>query len=308
MKFRQKASTSLEDYRHDFPSEAEILSHVARTRFGPRLHCPICRPTTLSGLEVVGRFVQCWECRYRTSITHGTFLADTKLPLSFWFYLMLLTANDSHSLPVAFVSRHFGISRLAAFRMQARLRLHLEALSTGRVFGGGGRTVQVDEAWLPFVKPDGAASSSGAIVIGVYSSDGIITRQIGRRDREQAYSFILEHVHPDTTVVTDRWRGYQTLARLGFKHIALDHGKGEFVNIDGFSTIGIEGYWANLKHSLASANVTPTRAQLQGYLSEHAFLYSCRKQERCPFRAMISRFPEIDLLGLPASARNRKLR
>lgn len=304
---RQSSSTSLDDFRREFPSEAEILRHIARIRLGPGLECPVCFAECQGQLEIVGRIAVCTHCAYRTSITRGTLFADTKLPLSVWFYLMLLTANDSHNLPVAYVSRHLGISRLAAFRMQARLRLHLRALSDGRMFGGGGQVVQVDEAWLTFVKPQSSSSRSGAIVIGVYSSEGVITKLIERRNREQAYTFILQHIHSDTTIVTDRWRGYLTLANLGFKHVALSHETGEFVSAEGFSTIGIEGYWANLKHSLASGNITPRKDQLDGYLSEHAFLYSCRKQKRCPFRTMIAQFPDVDLLKLPPSARNRKL-
>lgn len=292
--------------RTAFPDELSILRHVAQRRFAQDFHCPSCEQAELIEMEIRGHMICCPYCKGKVSITEGTVLANTKLPLTVWFYVMLLTANETRSLSVAFISRHFGISRQAAFRIQSRLRLHFSALGAGKMLGGPGKMVQVDEAWLTFIKPGAPGGDSGAIVFGIYSTEGVVTRQIARRDRAHTYSAILEHVHPESTIVSDEWRGYLTLSAIGFHHVTLCHGKGEFANAEGFSTIGIEGYWANLKRFLEAANVTPTRTHLPGYLAEHAFIYNCRKRGLCPFDAMISRFPKIEQDLLPPSIKKFK--
>ena len=61
---------------------------------------------------------------------------------------------------------------------------------------------------------------------------------------------VLKLTDPDSVFVTGQLRSYNFLGRLGFKHIRLNHSIGEWVNSDGCSSIGIEGYLANLKYFL----------------------------------------------------------
>ena len=112
---------------------------------------------------------------------------------------------------------------------------------------------------------------------------------------------LLSLTHPDSVFVTDQWRSYNFLGRLGFKHVRLNHAKAEWVSEDGYSSIGIEGYWGNLKYFLQSAHLAPSIDYFGGYLAEHAFRYNCRKVGKCPFQEMISRFPVVDKQSLPMS-------
>lgn len=306
MSARRASGTSLAAFRDEFPTEADVLMYVARTRFGKDLVCRWCLTADREGQILKGRLLICRNCKARTSIIAGTLFSNTKLPVSTWFYLMLIMNNEVRTLPVSFVSRHLGISRQAAFRMLGCIRIHLEALLEGRVLGGADRIVEVDETWIRAIKATRGIGPSGVMVFGIHSNEGVYTKIIAHRTREQLFSLILTYVHPETIIVTDQLRSYRGLSHLGFRHISLNHSRGEYVNADGFSSIGIEGYWDNLKYALASNNITPEREHFPRYLAEHAFQYNCRKRGLEPFREMIARFPMVDLRKLPPSVKNFK--
>ena len=221
---------------------------------------------------------------------------------------MLLISNSSKALSVSFAARHLGLSRMPAFRMLSAIRLHLSCLCQGKIQGGGGRVVQIDETWLSQVKNPLSAKGSGAIVFGIYSQSGILTKHIPNRGASVLMREVLAATHPDSIFVTDQHRSYLGLGRLGFKHIALNHSVGEWANKEGYTTVGIESYWANLKYFLHSANLAPSVHYLHGYLGEHAFKYNCRKAGKCAFRVMIAAFPSIDKARLPRSVQFGKIR
>ncbi|MCP5387289.1 MAG: IS1595 family transposase [Novosphingobium sp.] len=280
-------STDLNTFNERFPTNLSIVEHIARVRFGAHVPCPRCRSKAHMFLRTARRVMSCSRCSLEVGILSGTLFDHTRIPLRTWFYLMLTMSNSTRALPVSFVARHFGLSRMAAFGMLSRVRLHLEALLSGRILGGGGQNIQMDETWVGQVKNPDNATGSGAIVFGIYSKSGVLTKVIPNRSQSTLMREVLAHTHLDSVFVTDQLRSYNFLGRLGLKHVRLNHAKAEWVNQDGYSSIGIEGYWANLKYFLQSANLAPTISYFSGYLAEHAFRYNCRKVGLCPFQEMV---------------------
>lgn len=251
--------------------------------------------------------MSCSQCSFGIAVTSGTLFDRSKIPLRTWFYLMLLMSNSAKALSVSFVTRHLGLSRMAAFRTLSVIRLHLSCLCEGRIQGGGGQVVQIDETWVPQVKNPQSPKGAGAIVFGIYSQSGVVTKHIPNRSAAVLIREVLAGTHPDSIFVTDQHRSYLGLGRLGFRHITLNHSIAEWSNKDGYTTVGIESYWANLKYFLQSANLAPSIDYLEGYLSEHAFRYNCRKAGKCAFQEMIASFPAVDKAKLPTSFHFGKL-
>lgn len=274
-----------------FPSEESIISLISQRRSGGVARCSYCDSANIILRE---KMIYCLKCQKRGSVLVGTIFEHSKISLGTWLYLMLLMSNSSHTLPVSFVARHLGVTASSAFRMLACIRLHIEALHRGLVLGCSGEVIQVDETLIGSVKAGKGGGRSGAIVLGVYSSKGVVAQHIPNRRRETLFPLIQLHAAPGSWVATDQFRAYSSLSKLGFRHVSMNHGRREFVTAEGYSTVGIEGYWANLKFSLRSCNITPNFENLQPYLSEHAFKFSCRKRGIAPFEAMIADFPAID--------------
>jgi transposase len=300
--------TSLPDFEKQFPSHDSIVKHIAHVKFGKDPLCPSCQSRAHIFLSVSRRRMSCSQCSFEPGVTTQTLFDRSKVPLRTWFYLMLIMSNSSKALSVSFVARHLGLSRMAAFGMLSRIRLHLEALLAGRTLGGGGQILQLDETWVRQVKNSGSSRGSGVYVFGIYSSSGVVTKVIPNRSAAVLMQEVLSATHPDSIFVTDQLRSYNFLGRLGFRHIRLNHSIAEWINQDGFSSIEIESYWGNLKYHLKSANLAPSIDYFGGYLAEHAFRYNCRMAGRCTFQEMIARFPPIDKHRLPRSVMFAKVR
>ena len=296
-----EVATNLAALHRQFPTDESVIEHIARTRFGENVRCPRCRSGTYLLLVTKRRALRCSRCSLEIRVTSQTLFDNTQIPLRRWFYLMLTMSNSPRALPIRFVSTHLGLSPMTAFAMLSKIRLHLQAMLAGRILGGGDQILQIDETWVTQVKNPGRPSGAGAIVFGIYSKSGVITKVIPNRSSVVLMREVLSLTHPDSVFVTDQWRSYNFLGRLGFKHVRLNHSKGEWVNKDGYSSVGIEGYWGNLKYFLQSASLAPSIDYFGGYLAEHAFRYNCRKVGKCPFQEMISRFPIVDKQRLPMS-------
>lgn len=293
--------TDLATFSKQFPTDESIVEHLAIVRFGLHPKCPRCRSRAHLFLRAKRRTLSCSQCSLEIGVTSQSLFDHTRVPLRTWFYLMLIMSNTSKALSVSFVARHLGLSRMAAYAMLCRIRLHLETLLAGRIWGGGGQILQVDETWVGQVKNPGSSRGAGVTVFGIFSKSGVITKVIPNRSSNVLMHELLALTHPDSVFVTDQLRSYNVLGRLGLRHIRLNHSIGEWTNSDGFSSIGIESYWANLKFFLRSANLAPRIEYFSGYLAEHAFRYNCRMVGKCVFQEMISRFPMIDKQSLPRS-------
>ena len=296
-----KLTLSIEQFSDLFPSDRSVVEHLAKVRFGADDRCPKCSGQARLFLRHTRRSMSCSQCNFDVSVTSGTLFDHSRIALRTWFYLMLLISNTSAALSVGFVARHLGVSRMAAFRMLSMIRLHLSRRGEGMIQGGGGKAIQIDETWIPQVKNSQSAGGSGVIVFGIYGQSGVFTKHIPNRSALVLMSEILQNTHPDSVFVTDQFRSYAGLSRLGLKHISFNHSKGEWADKDGYSSVGIESYWANLKYFLRSANLAPSILHLDGYLAEHAFRFNCRKTGKCTFFEMIAGFPIIDKKSLPRS-------
>ncbi len=224
----------------------------------------------------------------------GTAFANSIINARVWFYIILLMANKTTGISTNFVARHLNLTQKASFRALKAIRTHITLLTEQRRFGAYASHVQVDEAWLPWVKIPGKSSQNGAIIFGLHDFRGVQTWIIKDRRRETLLPIIRQFVEPGSIIISDYHKGYDRLSNFGFEHIRLNHSKAEWVNPEGFSMLGIEGYWSNLKYYMRSHNRNPDESSLRGYLDEHAFRYNARKQGKCVFEELIAAFPTLD--------------
>ena len=78
------------EFEQYYGTEEMCLAALVTARQAVGMHCPLCgnRKT-----YVYGRRVGCTRCDRRWSITSGTVMADTKLPLTTWFRAMHLMSS-----------------------------------------------------------------------------------------------------------------------------------------------------------------------------------------------------------------------
>lgn len=300
----------VDEFERMFPDEAACLTHVAKVRFGPDLRCPHCENGLLRRCRTRPKRLICKACQRDCSIGQGTVFDHCRGSFRDLLYLMLIMANSSATVSISFVERHFGVSRMAAYRMLMVIRAHLAASGSWAQRGGPGMTVHIDETWCPTIRQGGRGARRGLIVFGIIDEGGVNAQVVASRQKSELLPIITKTVRPGSLVVTDQLATYRCLGGLGFKHVALNHSRGEWSNGAGQSSSMIESYWTSLKHFLRFANGSIQEQQFGLYLAEHVFKFNAARSAHCAFRQMIGAFPRIDRELLPQAidfARYRRL-
>ena len=114
-------SITFGEFRTRFSTEEACRAELFRLRFPNGFVCPKCGCTEY--YPVRGRNVfQCRACRHQTSVTAGTVMHRTHLPLTVWFWVIYLCVTDKRGISAVQLSRTLGICYESAWYLLHRIR------------------------------------------------------------------------------------------------------------------------------------------------------------------------------------------
>jgi len=102
------------------------------------------------------------------------------------------------------------------------------------------------------------------------------------------YPIVRKRVLPTATVYTDEFRTYDSIKRLGYKHIRVRHGDEVWV-IGDAHTDTIEGFWSLLKRGINGVYHSVSEKWLQNYINEYGFRCNHRKDEKPMFLTVLEK-------------------
>ena len=105
--------------------------------------CPRCEHTGHWCHESRALY-QCCGSRHQVSLTAGTILANTKLPLRTWFLAMYLMTQTMNGISALELSRQLSVSYNTACKVKHKLRQVIKERDDTRPLGGW---VQLDDAY-----------------------------------------------------------------------------------------------------------------------------------------------------------------
>ena len=213
---------SVGEFQAWFRTDADCLDYLEWLRWPEGFVCPTCGHEDGWRLGD-GRF-ECSACSTRSSVTAGTIFDRTRTPLTVWFTACWLFATGKYGISALSLKRVLEIgSYQTAWAMLHRLRSVL--VRPGRDLLSG--TVQVDETYIGGAEPGLAGGrAKGKKVLTVIAVEVREPRGLGRcrispladASGESLQGFVMDHVEPGSTIVTDGWPPYQGLAQLGYEH------------------------------------------------------------------------------------------
>lgn len=221
---------------HQVPSSSQIKREIKKVVFGKRLFCPRC------GSPQVKRSESRWRCRLcrrpfsLTSVT--TWLKGMKLSLeTFWLLLWCFVSKVS----IEQAMKLCGVSKPTTRRWYGKFRERLPTDEIDAVTLSG--VIQMDEAYR-------GGKRHGYSIIGAKEEKQpghktkLALRVLDRPsvDRQDAVSFLTQHIEPDSKLQTDGsmiYRGIGNWWRVS--HEYERHNRWEFA-----LTSEIEGLWGLL--------------------------------------------------------------
>ena len=89
---------SLIEFQQRFGDEAACAEYLAAARWPDGFVCPGCGGGKAWRLQTKAWTYECTSCRRQTSVTAGTIMHHSKLPLTAWFWAAYLMATHSNGI------------------------------------------------------------------------------------------------------------------------------------------------------------------------------------------------------------------
>ena len=214
---------TLAEFQVRFASEDACRRYLMESRWPNGYRCPRCGHA--EAYPVAGRgLLQCGACRYQVSVTAGTVMHCTRVPLRDWFRAAYLVTTHTPGFSAWQLQRQLGLGRYeTAWTMLQKLRRAMIRPDRDHIAG----TVEVDETYVGGVEEGRGGGrkrdSSKAIVVAAVEVRGRSTGRIrlGVVPDVSGLSlvgFVDASVAPGSTVRTDGWQGYAPLKQHGYDY------------------------------------------------------------------------------------------
>ena len=137
---------SIPEFLSYFGTEAQCAEALKRARWPQGFRCPNCS-STQHYLVAQGarKLYQCCGCRFQTSLTAGTLMEHTKLPLTTWFLAIHLISQAKTGISALALKRDLGVSYPTAWLLHHKINNAMARQEAARLLSGA---VQLDDAYL----------------------------------------------------------------------------------------------------------------------------------------------------------------
>jgi hypothetical protein len=282
---------SLIEFQQRFCDEAACAEYLFAARWPEGFVCPSCGQRKAWQLQTKLWTWECAHCSKQTSVTAGTLMHHSKLPLTLWFWAAYLMATHSNGISALQLQRQLALgSYKTAWLICAKLRRSMVAPGRSPLAG----LVEVDETEIPCRSKNdpliggGGRSHQGKILVvgAVEVAEGgpgrIRLAAVPDYSADSLHPFIAHNLAPGATTKTDGWSGYPGAPGVSHDphvvgkmaaHVVLPWVHRIFSNL---KTWGLGVY-----HGLR-------RRHLQSYLDEFVFRFNRRRTRHAAFRSLLA--------------------
>jgi transposase-like protein/predicted RNA-binding Zn-ribbon protein involved in translation (DUF1610 family) len=291
---------SLLEFQRDFPDDAACVRYLAGRRWPTGFVCPACGATRAHELPT-RRLWQCSACRQQTSLTAGTVLHGTRLPLITWFWAMYLAATLNTGISARQLRKQLGLRRYeTAWMLLQKIRLAMINPQRERLSGD----VEVDRAWVGgtqdgFNRGRSSTDPKALLVALAVEHHGHILGRLRMevvRDPSGATltEFVLRNVAPASTVHGDTWAGYQRLLAAGYRHQPRSLRGRPPAGTESSIVPGAHRVVSNLKTWLRGTHRGVGADHLERYLEEFVFRFNRRFYPMAAFDTLLGLTSKIE--------------
>ena len=216
---------TLLEFSEVFPDEMACWRALRRARWPRGFRCPRCGHRRSSHL-VKRRLEQCCRCRYQASVTAGTVLHRTQVPLRVWFLGIFFMARHKRGISALQFQKDAGLgSYQTAWSLLQKLRAAMARENPRELFG----LVEVDETYVGATRERGLRGGREVghktIVVGAVEQRGdgagALHLQVleGITFQRDLGPFVYQTIDAQRAIVrTDGLASYRSLPAAGFHH------------------------------------------------------------------------------------------
>lgn len=249
--------------------------------------CPKCgsldRITKLQGKSTRPGVYKCNSCEKPFTVTVGTVMEDSKIPLNKWLMAFALVNGSKKGISAHQLHRQLGITYKSAWFMAHRIREAMRSDGDGPL-GGPGHDVEADETYWgknPSTRDNRMPIRRMNRIVSLVDratgrATSIVFNHQFNADTISAYLFT--RVDRSSRLITDEAQAYKHPGTQFAAHGTVNHFQGEYVNrLDPtITTNSVEGFFGIFKRGMRGIYQHCGQQHLQRYLDEFDFRYSYR--------------------------------
>jgi transposase-like protein len=273
---------SIPEFLRIFGTEAQCAQAVKRARWPDGFRCPRC-----NGADhyVVGhgarKLFQCNACRHQTSLTAGSLMEHTKLPLTTWFLAIYLISQAKTGLSALALKRQIGVSYPTAWLLHHKINRAMAQQDRAHRLSGA---VQLDDAYLGGERTGGKAgrgSENKVAFVAAVSLNGqghpmhLKLNLVSGFTSQAIGKWAKANLAPGTCVTSDGLGCFAAVAEAGCIHTPMVVGALKPRDLPEFKWVNT--VLGNLKTTLAGAfHSLKYRKYAEHYLGAFAYRFNRR--------------------------------
>ena len=275
---------SMSEFIHRYGTEAKCYRALYKWRWPEGYRCPACAGRARSRFRRGDAiYYQCRACRHQTTLTAGTLLEGTKLPLRTWMLAMHLLTSTKTNLAALELMRHLGVNYKTAWRLKHKVMQAMTEREDSRKLQG---FVQLDDAYLGGErnggKPGRGSENKQAFVIAVQTDEHLerptfaVIEPVRSFDNASLNDWITRRLAPECEVYSDGLACFRRLEDAGHAHTTLDTGGGRAATeVAGARWVNV--VLGNLKRAISGTYHAVKQAKYaRRYLAEAAYRFNRR--------------------------------
>ena len=215
------------EFDRSYGTEEQCLAELIAARRQAGMPCPSCGNPRF---YISGRRVGCTRCNRRWSVTAGTVMANTKLPLTTWFRAMHVMSSTKQGVSAVELGRRLGVGYETAWYLHKRLRHAMTERESRYRLGGppddGSATpaVEADDVYLGGERNlgKGTAGKTNVIVAAERHANGrmghIAMQVVASFTSAAVQAFCEARIVKHALLQTDGLKAFNAVAVAGRTH------------------------------------------------------------------------------------------
>jgi transposase-like protein len=264
-------------------TETEARELLEGLRWANGKVCPHCGNCDQERIVTLGQnknssvrpgLYRCKECRKQFTVTVGTVMERSKVPLRDWVYVFAAICASKKGISAHQVSRELGCQYKTAWFMCHRVRLAMRTEAMGKLMG----TVSVDETYVGGKPRNPGENKPKLPVVALVEKGGRARSRVTTDVKASTLrKFMVANIDRSATIMTDEFKGYASIGKSFARHDKVNHSQRQFVGNGGATSNEVESYFATQKRGIYGTFHHVSPQHLQRFVDEFDFRWSNRE-------------------------------
>jgi len=266
-------------FKERFSTEEACRQHLFNLRWGKGFSCPKCGHDKFYSIITRGLY-ECTECHYQASVTAGTVMEKTHIPLQTWFWAIYLFTKDKRGMSAVLLGRELSVGYKSAWFLLHRIRKAMADRDSIYELSG---IVELDDTYIG--APDeggkrGRGTAKTKIVVGLSIKEDhgekypqyVKMQVVDDLKADTIAQFAHKHIRTGSAISSDAAKSYKILDSMGY---FLD-AKVFDANVNPDHLLWLHTIVSNTKSLILGTYHGLDKKHMQSYLDEFCFRFNRR--------------------------------